>query len=124
MGTMNNYSELAVSSINLPVAMNDGRSAAFANRWLAGKLCKEFGGCTVTEGRGMWVSDDGELFDEAVNVYQVAHRSTAGAAAYLKALAMEAGRMAEQMAVYFIIAGKANVITVPQIATEAAALAA
>lgn len=80
------------------------------SRWLAGELCRRFGGYTSCAGRGGW--DDPEkavVFHEPILIYDIAmdERSTLelpppakSATDELIKLALEMGRRAEQRCVY------------------------
>ena len=66
---------LKVVKFNLPVNDNAGKSLAINHAALKKDLARSFGGFTAYEGQGGWIDKKtGELFDEAVRVYEVAIR--------------------------------------------------
>lgn len=111
--------------IILPVADNAGNPLDLIHRRLARALCQTFGGATVAETRGMWVSSSGKLYDEPGRAYDVAMADTPENAAMLRAIAMTAGASAGQEAVYVRFAsGEVNIIDIPAADAAAAANAA
>ena len=57
--------------LNLPLYDNNGKSVKKAHRQLEVELCSKFGGCTTSSGRGKWL-DNGKLYNDSLNIYQVA----------------------------------------------------
>jgi hypothetical protein len=59
------------AQINLPLYDNDGKSVKKVHKQLEVELCSKFGGCTTSSGRGKWL-DNGKLYNDSLNIYQVA----------------------------------------------------
>jgi hypothetical protein len=99
---------MKLAQINLPVSDNEGRPLDIQHEDLADTLCAVFGGCTVTDGVGMW-KDGGKLYREPVRVYQVA---TPNPADYhiVREIARKAGIAADQLAVFFAFDGKPEIL--------------
>lgn len=86
--------------IILPKADNHGQPLDLAHADLARALCRNFGGATATATRGMWVSDDGKLYDEPGIAYDVAMDDTPANREIMRALAVAYGRRCGQEAMY------------------------
>jgi hypothetical protein len=102
---------MITAQINLPKLDNDGVALDGAHADLKRELLAQFGGATVWDAQGLWL-DDGKVYAEEVGVYQVAISSDADAANSIRALAIKAGRGAKQLAMFVIIDGKPEIITI------------
>jgi hypothetical protein len=99
---------MIVAQLNLPLLDNAKRPMPQVHLGLVRSLIAAFGGATSTDGRGYWVDEKtGELFDETVRIYTVAierHQSRQ----FLK-IAQHFARKADQLALYTVIDGKAEI---------------
>jgi hypothetical protein len=103
---------MRIAQLNLPVFGNDGVNLDAVHNALSVDLCQFFGGFTVTQGRGAWV-DAGKLYHEDVKVYQIAFDANAdGVADLLRAIARDYGKAANQIAMFLVIDGAAEIITI------------
>lgn len=86
----------------------DNVSTAHQIAWQMSKL---FGGCTVTNGFGYWVSDSGELISE--EVYIASSSSTfSDFSPHIVEIAIEMGRSLGQEAVSVELNGVLTIITI------------
>lgn len=99
---------MRIAQINLPLFDNDGASLASVHENLQRDLCTIFGGYTVTEGQGAWM-DGGKLYAEPVAIYQVAYDHRVTADQSVIDAAQHYGRAAKQIAVFYVIDGKATI---------------
>lgn len=103
---------MRIAQINLPILDNNGAGINAVHDALQLDLCNFFGGFTVFEGRGAWV-DNGKLYQEPVMVYQVAFDPNAdGVADLLRAIARDYGKAGKQIAMFLVIDGEAEIITI------------
>lgn len=102
---------MRIAQINLPVFDNNGVNLDDVHANLANNLCVVFGGFTVWQARGAWV-DDGKLYQEDVKVYQVAYEPDHVARNNLRALTIRAGKEARQIAMFLVIDGETEIITI------------
>jgi hypothetical protein len=86
----------------LPKLGNDGSDLSPVHNWLAVELSRSFGGCTATDGRGLWIDPTGKLFDESVAVFHVAAVDTPDNNKRLSVLIRQAGAKARQLSVYHV----------------------
>ena len=84
--------------IILPINGKPGNEAA--RKSTLARLVSAFGGATVTQGRGIWADNSGNLHDEPGEVVDVACEDNAISRATLTALARTFGQMAHELAVY------------------------
>lgn len=103
---------MRIAQINMPLALNDGTPALAAHAYLEQRLCDVFGGFTSWNGNGAWM-DNGKLYAEPVKVYQIAYDENSIAHDFdaVPIIAREAGRRAAQIAVFYVIDGKATIDT-------------
>jgi hypothetical protein len=69
-----------------------------------------FGGYTSWQGEGFWREPNGETYREAVTIYEVASAREVKPAHTFRAIALAAGAMIKEKAVYVIIDGVAEII--------------
>ena len=98
---------LRIAQITLPSEDNEGKSLAFAHKSLKLELARTFGGFTAYETAGGWVNPEGELIEEDGTTYQVAFPLEQ--MGLIVSLAHQAGRMAHQQAVFYVVDGVAYV---------------
>jgi hypothetical protein len=104
---------MRIAQINLPITGNNGESLNVVHFEIKRDLCEHFGGYTVTEGQGGWINGDGELIAEPVAVYQVAYdESKRAAPGIIASIACAAGKTAGQDAMFFVIDGEAEIVTI------------
>lgn len=97
--------------IILPINDNNGNSLSFLHKSLAGELCRHFGGATATQSNGMWIADNGKLYDEPGIAYDIAMEPTRDNDAIMREIAVRFGRLAEQEAMYLRLAdGQVDII--------------
>lgn len=87
--------------VHLPTLDNNGRTLATVHAAARRALCEAFGGCTVEAGRGCWMHE-GKLYDEEVQVYRVAMDATPANLLNFRAIGLELGVQARQVAVYMV----------------------
>jgi len=91
----------------LPVKDNEGKDLLDTHRDLKNLLVKNYGGCTISNAVGCWEDkQSGKVFDEAVIIYQVAITNSLIEKAQFKSFAIEYGKKAGQLAIYYCINGK------------------
>lgn len=100
---------MQIAQINLPLFNNDSLPISHAHKILRGDLCQHFGGFTVWDAQGAWVHN-GEVFDEPVKVYQVAFDDAFRNDDALRYIARNAANAGNQLSVYLVINGKAEII--------------
>lgn len=94
----------------MPVPPECGEKCLRAYEMLAGELSKMFGGTTVYDAYGRWYDDDGVLVAEPVKVVRASHSCMTEEEQFrFTRLVQDAGRMAEQDAV-FLKQGKALIV--------------
>lgn len=104
---------MRIAQINLPVNFNNGAPADVAHEYIRNRLCRVFGGFTSWAGNGAWIDDDGKLYAEPVVVYQVAYDETLPSMpGNIRTIAEHAGRLAEQLAVFYIVDGVAEIVNI------------
>jgi len=95
----------------LPVKNNEGIELLEIHRDLKNLLVRNYGGCTISNAVGCWEDKkSGQIFDEAVITYQVAISDNNIDKQQFKKFAIEYGKKAEQLAVYFVIGSKVSII--------------
>jgi hypothetical protein len=104
----------------VPQRDNDGKSLQHVRHYAELALAKSFGGVTVSNAKGSWVSPSGELVTEPVWQLVAAYEPTAQNDAKLDSVARYVGHEGRQQAVYVRHAsGEVSIID-----TAAGALAA
>lgn len=83
-----------------PERDNSGSDLEVVRLSLARKLCDTFGGCTVSDGQGSWISASGALYREPVKLFDVACEPTKEARIALRRIAQTLKHDARQEAVY------------------------
>ena len=107
----------------LPLFHRDGGPIPDVHEYFKRTLASTFGGFTSTTGQGGWVkADTGELFAEPVNVYDVAMVNTPENAETLRSLALKAGSLAGQYAMYIRL--PSGEVVIPDVPATAVPLAA
>ena len=107
--------------IILPQADNSGNSLETLGNDLAASIGRAFGGCTVTEARGIWV-DHGEVYDEPVWQFTVAYSPSDENDRQLRRLAQSYGLAAKQLSIYVRLAGgSVEIIDLQELREQAAA---
>lgn len=88
--------------IILPVVGNNGEDISQAHEALEVELAQCFGGYTVYEGRGGWVTPEGDLQREDVRIYDVAMSGDNGSGYWsnLENIAMRTKLRAGQRSIY------------------------
>ena len=102
---------MRIAQINLPVNGNNGESLSVVHDDLARDLARLFGGYTCTYGMGGWLND-GAVQTEPVAVYQVAFVGNVGDVETFKGLVHAAGKAAGQIAMFYVIDGEAEIVTI------------
>lgn len=92
---------LAEAHIHLPALDNKGNAMPHLHRDLKMSLCQMFGGCTITDAQGCWISPDGKFYDEPVVRYTVACHID-NAEEQLRSLASDLKAAAAQEAIYLV----------------------
>lgn len=100
---------LRIAQITLPSESNEGASLANVHKALKRELAAKFGGFTAFETAGGWVNPEGELIEEDGTTYQVAFPLEQ--MGLVVSLAHQAGRMAHQQAVFYVVDGIAYIDT-------------
>lgn len=96
---------LKVFEISLPLVDNKGTPLAEAHKAFLGLAVRSYGGGTYHDATGLWVDDQGKLYDEPVRVYRFAVGPGQGD---LAALAEE--YFPDQLAFYVSEVGTAEII--------------
>lgn len=95
----------------LPVKNNEGIDLLETHRDLKNLLVRNYGGCTISNAVGCWEDKkSGQVFDEAVIIYQVAISNNIIDKEQFKSFAIEYGKKAGQLAVYYAINGKPHIV--------------
>ena len=81
---------------------NNGNSLAELNETYLKTIAKTFGGFTVTDARGGWISDAGKLYDEPVLRVSIACDEEPETYGKLKQIATTYKQDANQVCVYII----------------------
>ena len=97
-------------SIILPTHDNDGTCLATLHTSLKRELIHNCDGYSATAQTGGWVNAKGELFEEPSIRYTVA--SAAGAGFNVKHIAKKYGILAGQQAMYVVLDGTVEIITI------------
>ena len=74
------------------------------------EICKKFGGCTISDGNGAWISDKGKLYDEPISIIQIAYKNTSKNKKFIKELIVKYGKLSKQEAVFLSLNNKAKII--------------
>lgn len=98
-------------SIVLPTHDNDGRDLSVTHTALKRELIHLFDGYSATAQTGGWVNDKGELFEEPSIRYTVAVAS-ARSEFNVKHIAKKYGILAGQQAMYVVLDGTVEIITI------------
>jgi hypothetical protein len=93
--------------LNLPLYDNNGKSVKKIHKQLVVELCSKFGGCTTSSGRGKWI-DNGKLYNDSLNIYQVAIDKKLKNL-FIK-IAKKYGIETGQLAIYLVINGQVKII--------------
>ncbi|MDW9531905.1 hypothetical protein RWE87_13440 [Sinorhizobium meliloti] len=109
-------SQLFVAQIVLPKLGNNGESLESAHAYIRKSLCKHFGGFTALDSFGGWIDpDSGVEYLEAGITYQTGMADTAENAELLRVIAIEAGIMAQQLAMAVTLPNRAfEILTIAQ----------
>ncbi len=95
------------AKIILPIADNSGNDTEMAHTYLKNALLREFGGYTRQNVFGAW-TDNGKVYEDQSIAYFVATNDS-HADQTIKRLAIKAGLLASQVAVYFTFGGNASI---------------
>lgn len=87
-------------AIHLVKQDNNGNDLTDLNNLTLQTVARAFGGFTVTEARGGWISDSGKLYDEPVLRVLIACENTPENSGKLKQIALNYKTEAGQEAVY------------------------
>jgi len=100
------------AKIVLPTNKNNGETLLKEHQELKKLLCTNYGGYTqISHAVGCWYDEkSNKMFEEAVINYVVAIPDTIIEKEQIKKFAIEYGKKAEQLAVYFVIGGKVSII--------------
>lgn len=98
---------LRIAQITIPTEDNEGKSLALVHMGLKRELATAFGGYTAFETGGGWIDPNGKLVEEDGTTYQVAFPLER--MGEIVSLAHQAGRLAKQQAVFYVIDGVAYV---------------
>jgi hypothetical protein len=98
-------------SIVLPTHDNDGTCLATLHNRLKRELISQFDGYSATAQTGGWVNSEGELFEEPSIRYTVAVAS-ARSEFNVKHIAKKYGILAGQQAMYVVLDGTVEIITI------------
>ena len=98
-------------SIVLPTHDNDGISLATLHTLMKRELIAQFDGYSATAQTGGWVNAEGELFEEPSIRYTVAVASPSSEF-NVKYLAKKYGIAANQQAMYVVLDGTVEIITI------------
>lgn len=101
-------SQLFVAQIVLPKLGNNGESLDSAHAHIRKSLCRFFGGFTALDSFGGWIDpESGTEYLEAGITYQTGMADTAENAELLRTIAIEAGIMAQQLAMAITLPNRA-----------------
>lgn len=92
-----------------------------AHAWLTDQLVDNFGGYTATESIGSWRSPSGAMVHECGTTYVVAIEGRGALSQFprFREIALQAGRMAEQEAVYIVgPTGDAEIVSLVDVGKE------
>ena len=81
-----------------------------AHGHLRARLADLFGGFTSWQGLGFWRGPDGHEYYEPVTIYEVASNDESAGRYDFRAVALAAGAMMKEKAVYVVIDGVAEII--------------
>lgn len=91
---------MKTSTIILPVLDNNLKPLHKLHDWLEIEICKTFGGCTVTEGTGLWINPNGKLYKEKVKQYDIGMADLNDGMAKLRLIARELAEKAKQECIF------------------------
>lgn len=74
---------------------------SYTHKWLEAAIVRNFGGVTVTQGRGSWRDDTGRDVRENVAIYTFAHEATPVCCNVARSLAVSACDKAREECVYY-----------------------
>lgn len=101
---------LRIAQITIPTEDNEGQPLTFVHLALKRELATSFGGYTSFETGGGWIDPETKkLVEEDGTTYQVAFPLER--MGEIVSLAHQAGRMAKQKAVFYVIDGFASIDT-------------
>jgi len=100
------------AKIVLPTNKNNGDTLINEHQELKKLLCTNYGGYTqISHAVGCWFDEKSQkVFEEAVINYVVAIPNNVISKEQFKKFAIQYGKKADQLAVYFVIGGKVNII--------------
>lgn len=103
---------MRIAQITLPVYSNDHRHLVHTHEALSNDLLVLFGGFTVVDGQGAWKDGVGTVYAEPVKVYSVAYEPGKDhAEESIRGVAKRAGRGAQQIAMFIVLDGEAEFIS-------------
>lgn len=106
--------------INLPTHDNHGNSLAALQEAVIRDVVTAFGGCSVVNAQGAWVSEDGTLYREPVSQIVTAYEPSEEKNALLRRIAIKAGIAGTQLAMYVRYAdGNVEIIAIEKQAVAA-----
>lgn len=89
-----------LASVTLPVTTNDGQSTIDAHSWATRQLLTTFGGYSSVAVSGAWLDDTtGVIYRDASVRYEVAMENHGFNVERMHQIAVEAGKLAKQLAV-------------------------
>lgn len=94
----------------IPRFDNDGSDNADIIRSSVLRMCTIFGGATVYDAKGYWVSDAGDLYEDAVAVVMSAALGNQDARQEVRDIAREVLDLTDQLAVFVSVGGDAEII--------------
>ncbi len=103
---------MRLAQITLPTLDNNGKSLSIAHADLGKELVKYWAGFTSWDGNGAWQAGNGDLYFEAVKVYQIFINDATVDDETLRHIARTIGRQAEQLAMAIVIDGKPEIIDI------------
>ena len=86
--------------INLPTHDNNGNSLVHLQEQVIRDVVAAFGGCSIVDAEGAWVSNDGTLYREPVKQIVTAYEPSPETDAKLRHIAVAAGLTGFQLAMY------------------------
>lgn len=107
--------------INVPKFDNDGNSLDALVEQVMTILSQKFGGATAIDVTGCWFGPDGKLYREPITQIITAYQPSSDADNVLRSIAVGAGMIAKQLAMYVRYAsGEVEIIELKPEAKQAA----
>lgn len=100
---------MIIAQINLPEFDNNNMPVTDAHHYLQTKLGKTYGGFSRWSAGGYWIDGNGVPIAEPVYIYQVAVPDETHASDIWE-IAIKAGQLAKQEAVFYVFDGKASIV--------------